>query len=221
MDYRKFITNTFDRIKQKGKFDSEIRIPVYNDDGEFIAFLRPITKHWKITYSKLAPLLGGWRRANPSLSASEFNITEQNTTHWLDSLIVGRPDRILFLIADKYDNLIGHMGYSSFDFDTEEAEIDCVLRGVESSIPGIMEYCLKTLLAWGKNELQLSKIYLSVGKTNPRAIRFYEKCGFKQLYEIPLYRRELENEIRWDEDPNRDPKEAEKFAIKMIYEEKT
>jgi len=74
------------------------------------------------------------------------------------------------------------------------------------------------MLNWGKEVLLLDHIYLSVNKDNPRAIKLYKDCGFQEMYDIPLFRKELPNgEIRWDADENRSSNDAEKFGVMMKY----
>jgi RimJ/RimL family protein N-acetyltransferase len=202
------------RIIQSWKFDTELLIPLKNKD-EIIAYLKPIT--YKYDYN-LPKLLGGWRRCNPTLSDSVFIITEQNTKDWIENHILSRKDRVLFLILTSSFKPIGHIGFSSFKFEEVSAEIDCVLRG-RKDIPGVMTLALNKMIEIGKEILKLDFIYLSVGKTNEKAIKLYERCGFVKLYDIPLYRHECNNEIRWDPDDKRDQKDAERLSIKMRYKE--
>lgn len=215
-EYEGYITTILNYYKRM----FPITIKVVNDHGEHIANLVSITKEYRQYYQNLPKLLGMWRMENPSLSTSKFVITEENTTNWLDNLVIGRKDRILFIIHSLDMRPIGHIGYSSFDFIEHTAEIDCVLRGEMSPVPKLMHHTLNAMLEWGKKTLLLKKILLSVNKENPRAIKLYKDCGFEELYDIPLFKRELPNgEIRWDEDKNRNPADATKFGIMMQYME--
>lgn len=217
MEYKEYVTAIFNYMKRKEPKHDYVTLAITDDDGKHIGWLKPITYDFPWMHPGLALLLGKWRKENPTLSASRFEISEENTTMWLNKLILDREDRLLFLI-DTLDNThVGHIGYSSFNFEERNAEIDCVLRGIPSPVPKMMTHALNTLLDWGFSYLMLKDIYLSTGKDNEKSIALYKRCGFKKVADIPLYRRELENEVRWDEDPNGDPAFAEKFAIKMKY----
>lgn len=179
--------------------------------------LVPIQKNYKNTMPQLPELLGRWRKENPSLSTSVFNITLENTTFWLEKLILGREDRILFMIEvdGKY---VGHIGYSSFNWEEESAEIDCVLRGEVTNVPRLMTRVLAKLLDWGKETLNLKEIYLSTEEKNAQSQALYTRCGFQIINRIPLFRWEKpDGEIRWDYFPDRDPKECTRWGVYMKY----
>jgi RimJ/RimL family protein N-acetyltransferase len=92
---------------------------------------------------------------------------------------LAREDRILFLIASVDSELIGHIGFSSFDYDEKGCEVDAVLRGEKQGHPGIMTFALRSLLQWGLDELKLEEIQLRVFSDNQRAIDFYLRNGFQ------------------------------------------
>jgi RimJ/RimL family protein N-acetyltransferase len=215
--YKDFIKTTFDTLKRKDNKLPLVCFPIFDEAKEIIAFLKPITKDFRKVYPGIVPLLGKWRKENPTISDSVFEITDERTATWLDNLIIGRDDRILFFIDDFENNHIGHIAYSSVNYKEESAEIDSVLRGVKGKYNGIMTYAMNTMLQWGINGLQLKKIYLSVSKGNDRAINLYKRCGFEIIREIPLIRRELENEIRWDPSEDENITNAERYAVKMLY----
>jgi len=216
-DYKTQIKAKFDEVKRKDPRDPLIELPVFNDDSQIIAYLKPITKDYRETLPGVVELLGKWRAENPTLSDSVFEITNARTEKWLDKLIIGRDDRLLFLIDDFSNNHLGHIAYSSFDYSAQTAEIDCVLRGVKNVIPGLMSFCVKALVNWGFAVLQLNEIFLSTSKNNSRAIALYEKCGFKIIHEIPLIRKELQDEVRWDPAGEGFNGVAERYSVKMQY----
>ena len=216
-NYKEFIKCKFDNFKRKDTKLPMICFPIVNDKQDVVAFLKPIPKDFRIIFPGLIQLLGRWRKENPSLSESIFEITDKRTENWLDNLIINRDDRLLFLI-DSVDNLhIGHIAYSSFNYIDKSAEIDCVLRGVKNACPGLMTYAVKTMLKWGYSEFKIKKFYLSTSKDNTKAIDLYKRCGFKIIKEIPLVRHELLNEVRWDPSEEENVIESEKYAVKMKY----
>ena len=167
-DYQIFIKEIFDSYKCKQKCDILHLLPVYDSNNELIAYLRPITADYRKTIRNCAELMGKWRAENPSISASTFEITTERTEKWLDNLIIGRDDRLLFMIETLAHEYIGHVGYSNFTYETQTAEIDSILRGVKNAYPGIMTFSIKTLLWWGKEILHLKNIELSTDTDNEK-----------------------------------------------------
>lgn len=217
MNYQSFIKNTFDNYKCKKKFNLLHMIPVYNDHGELIAYLRPITADYRDTIKDCAELMGRWRAENPSISASTFEITKERTEKWLDNLIIGREDRLLFMIQTLDGRFLGHVGYSNFRYDEKTAEIDSILRGVKDEFPGIMTFALQSLLWWGKEELRLEHIELTTGPDNYKAQALYKRCGFIEKKRKAMIKVVKEDEVRWDDAPDPDMPDAEAYSLVMEY----
>lgn len=214
LEYENYITNLFNSVKMKDGGVDLRSIPV-RIDGKIVAMLQPITYEYMDIFPEIVSLCGKWRKNNPTAANTDFEITDERTKRWLDLFILERKDRLLYIIDDVAHNHIGHIGFSSFNFASRTAEIDAVLRGENTDIKGLMTACVNTLKIWADKYLDLQALEVRTNEDNERAIRLYERCGFKITERIPLYRRELENEVRWDEDPTRDPKEAELFEVRM------
>lgn len=175
--YKEFITKTFNSFKCKEKYHTFKCIPIYNKD-DLKGYLTPITKDFKSIMPYSSKLLALWRNENPFMTVDPFLATEESTQNWIENLIINRDDRILFLVTSLRGKKIGHMGYSTFDFDKKSCEVDAVLRGVKDN-PGIMSDALQALIYFGKNTLKLDNIFLRVFSDNYHAIKFYENNGFK------------------------------------------
>lgn len=171
--YRELITSVFDRKKEPG---SEW-IPIL-DCGYSVGWLCPVTRDFRVALPGCAALFARWRNENPSLSDVPFTATPTGTARWLDEQVVGRADRLLFLILSAELEKVGHIGFSSFDFTERSCEVDAVLRGNKEASPGLMTYALRALLAWGEREFKPSAVRLRVFEDNSHAIAFYEKSGF-------------------------------------------
>jgi len=154
------------------------QIPTYNDLGLPAGSLRPITRDYRTALPFCAALLAKWRNENPTLSAKPFTATAEGTERWLDEQILGRDDRLLFLVLSQEGVAIGHIGFSSFDYDAKGCEVDAVLRGDGGAPKGSMTFALRALLRWGIQALELRSIRLRVFSDNSHAIRFYLNNGF-------------------------------------------
>lgn len=180
-----FIENTFNSFKCKSREDFLTCIPVYDEKDKIRGWLRPITLDYRVTMPWCAQLLAGWRNENPSMSSERFTATTTGTERWLDEKVIDRSDRILFLIATVDGHNIGHIGFSSFDWEEKSCEVDAVLRGEKSTHPGLMTHALRALLDWGLWDLQIEMIRLRVLPDNFHAIRFYKKNHFMIERENP------------------------------------
>lgn len=176
--YQAFVKNVFDSFKCMRKHDLLRCIPIYRDEGALTGYLRPITRDYLESLPGCAAQLALWRNANPSLSAEAFTATEETTREWLDRHVIGRADRLLFYIVLPDGRRVGHIGFSSFDYDARCCEVDAVLRGENDALPGIMTYALHALIRWGLLALRLKNIELRVFSDNAHAIAFYQRNYF-------------------------------------------
>ncbi|WP_069998734.1 GNAT family N-acetyltransferase [Cellulosilyticum sp. I15G10I2] len=153
-------------------------MPIYNQQDTLCGYLVPVIKAYRIVMPVCGKLLARWRNENPSMSADQFTATSQGTEKWLDELIIQRDDRILFLIVTVDGEKVGHIGYSSFNYEEQSCEVDAVLRGEKSVHPGMMTFALGALTSWGLKDLKLLIIRLRVFSDNTRAVAFYKRNNF-------------------------------------------
>lgn len=215
MSYEEYIISVLDKYKRKDPREKLIITPILGKHGNTIGFLRPVTADFKKTMPNCAELFGTWRKENPTFSPSRFIITEESTENWLANNIINNSQRILFAILNLPGEYIGHIGFANFRYSTKTAEVDCVLRGVKNKIPQLMEYAMRTLIHWGKEELLLEHIDLKVLWDNEHAISFYQRCGFQKRELIPLKRVEINGEIQWHSLENSEVG-AEKYYLHMV-----
>ena len=209
-NYKKFIKEKFDLYKCKQPYDVIIQIPI-------IAFLKPIIKEFQMTDPDLPTLLTKWRKENPTIGTGTFKMTIDRTEKWLFSHIINRDDRLLFMIYSKNNVPIGHIGFSNVDYENKIPELDSVLRGVKNVYPGIMGYATYTLIEWGYRNFGFKRVNLSVFSDNEKAIRFYERNGFVKKTQKPLYKIQLDDEIKWEFAPANYTGPIEKYYLYMQY----
>lgn len=214
MTYEKRVTEKLNRYKRKQPRDNLVLIPILGADESTIGFLHPITADFKTTIKECVELLSCWRAENPTLSPTRFHVTHEGTERWINKLVVDNDQRILFMVEDISGSYIGHMGFAEFNYAARSAEVDLVLRGRKNTAYGLMEYAIRALVRWGRQELELEHIGLDVLWDNAHAISFYERCGFQKGELIPLTREDAQGETRWT--PHRGAQfEAEKYYLHM------
>jgi RimJ/RimL family protein N-acetyltransferase len=216
-NYQEYLDEVVNHYKCKSLNDYLICIPVFDSKKSIVAYLRPITVDYHKTIPSCVELMSKWRIENPTIGTGTFTVTNERTEHWLNNLVINNHNRIIFLISDFVGNHLGHIGYAAFDYDRQSAEIDSVLRGVKDIIPGLMCFCMNSMINWGKNILKLKEITLKVFSNNTHAINFYERCGFTKNILIPLIKVVLPDEEKWEVSSDPNLKKAERYYQQMIY----
>ena len=138
-----------------------------------------------------------WRSNNQHGFVKKFNITIEGTKTWLDLAVQRRKDRLLFLVFDCNDKVIGHLGVSSFDFLNKTCEIDNVVRGEISQLSGVMFSASKTLIKWIDQFVKPNKIYIRVLNDNTAALSLYHRLGFVPFQLEGLEKVEYDEVIEW------------------------
>lgn len=218
MRFKKRVLHTFLRIKQE-QFHEFLpkKVPIYNHEGELVAYLRPITKS-TLKNKKEIILLSKWRKDNSLAFPSQFTVTTEGTKKWLENQLIKNPTRILFFVEskDKSSRLVGHMGLYGFNFRDLSCEVDNVIRGNKIYLKGAMTWGLRALIRWTLLELEPRRIFLRVFSDNKHAIEFYKRCGFVQYKLIPLKKIKKEDATIWKEDKKL--KKVDKYFLKMVFQ---
>jgi len=161
--------------------------------------------------------LAQWRMEATTFH-NKFNVTLDGTKRWLRKLLLDVPDRILFLVLNRYGHAVGHMGLAHALNEECLMELDNVIRGVSVGDPGIMSVATQALLDWADKTIAPKGFHLRTLEDNIHAIRFYEKLGFQTYGKQPLRRIESNGEINHvplTEDDKNDP---DKYFVCMKYD---
>lgn len=213
-DFKTNVIGIFNNYKCRHQSDELRLIPIYNEQT-LIGFLKPVTYHYKLISPEYISLFSQWRKENPVGFATIFEITDKRTEYWLDNILLNREDRILFVICSLKGEPIGHLGFSSFNFEEYSCEIDNVVRGIRNGHDGIMTFALKSILLWGRNSLNLKNIFLRVLADNHHAVKFYERNGFTKQYDIPLFKVIKNEETNWIETKSFEEEKPDRFYTYM------
>jgi len=83
-------------------------------------------------------------------------------------------------IADDTDIYMGTVSLKDIDMDRKQAEFAIVIRSCAMG-KGLSKYAMEEMMRKGFEEMGLERIFWCVSPNNKRAIRFYEKGGYKRI----------------------------------------
>jgi perosamine synthetase len=142
---------------------------------ETIGWITPVTRAdlWK---SGLISDFSMWRGENQCDDSTRFNVSEEGTKRWLDS-VLSSSSRLLFTLTDSDNKRVGHLGLS-WNFETDQLEVDSVLRG-EKVKSGFMTKAMEWLEDYSYKEFNTQSLSLRVLESNSRAVSFYKRLGYE------------------------------------------
>lgn len=188
-------------------------IPIYNKDL-LLGYLRAVTKS-SLDSNEDVRLLSKWRKQSEWWFPAQFKVTAIGTKKWLQGRLLDTSDRFLFMIETPSGIPIGHIGLFRFNFSEKSCEIDNVIRG-EPYVPGIMTYAVHAIIAWAKKELGVKEIYLQVFSDNKKAIKLYERCGFREVNRVPMKKVVEEDRTSWLEVSGNQKGERTNIYMKLL-----
>ncbi len=112
-------------------------------------------------------------------------------------------DRRRYVIIDAGGELVGTIGLRNIDFHSDIGTLGIIIRADRVS-RGIGTDAVRALVKFSIEELGLTRVLLDVVETNTRAIRCYERVGFRLIgkHRGPRNVVYLDMEIRPDEPRN-------------------
>lgn len=93
--------------------------------------------------------------------------------------MIKQGDQVFSIVLNEGDKLIGNCSLNNIDQHDRKAELGIFIGDKKCWGKGYGPEAMKLLLDYGFNILNLHNIYLRVYDHNKRAIRSYEKIGFK------------------------------------------
>jgi RimJ/RimL family protein N-acetyltransferase len=119
---------------------------------------------------------------------SPFNKTREK--EFVDGLYKDDNNIILGIVLKENDNLVGNIGLHKISRTHRNAELGIFIGDKSCWSKGYGTEALKLVIKYGFNQLNLHRIYLDVFDFNTRAMRTYEKAGFKKegIYREHYYR---------------------------------
>ena len=158
--------NSYDAMMKSICYETEkcILVPLGTADLNNLTLMQTLSD-WRNKY------LGSYQDQTPS--------TVESTTKWFQDQILNNNNRILFLIFGKSALAIGHIG---LNLNSGFVEVDNVMRGLNED-PGILSSAMRVLESWCYENFNLDYLRLRVIKSNYKALSFYNKLGWIEIFE--------------------------------------
>ena len=150
------------------------------------------------TSDETVNLLYNLRKKYRKMFAHDFEMTEEKTRNWIKKLILGNPERILFIIYFN-NKKIGCIGNGGYDKKNNSSRLDNMMKDPLRNLPGAMTIVEKVYLKWMFDDLKLSKITGFLFSDNSRMINIHKKCGWITVDVVPIKKIFTEEETRWEE----------------------
>lgn len=214
-DFKIVINQKFNALKAIAHSDQLQKSVLVFEQG----YLLPVCQ-LHLSDEELIQKLSDWRDENNFAYPTQFKVTFEGTKNWLKDKLLDIDGRILFLVYDQNNTLIGHMGFNNCSNDQAYMEIDNVVRGVNQQAPGLMTDGMKALLDWAQRELHPELIYLRVFKDNEHAVKFYKRLDFVEFEEIPLCKK-VKGEMTSYVPIEDGHQETDKVFLKMILKDQS
>jgi RimJ/RimL family protein N-acetyltransferase len=191
---------------------NEPSLPIADDRGGTIGRLIPVNSRLAKS-ERVIRALYNWRKAHMTSFLTVFTPDLDSTRDYLTRFSIPDPGRILFLIADSAGRLVGNIGLCNIC--RHRAELDNVIRGEKIEQADFMVFAQWALLRWAFSSLDVRHVYLNVLAHNKRAIRSYEKAGFRDISRTPLVRRSIEGGYRLVPAPDPEGEATDMLLITM------
>ena len=118
-------------------------------------------------------------RITQFLSTNDSLITLSNEKEVLEK--IANEEFTYAIIRKEDDTLLGNVGLLKIDYKDGKASLGIFIGEEDNLSKGYGSEAIKLLIEYGFKELRLHNIMLTVLSNNPRAIKCYEKCGFKEF----------------------------------------
>ena len=209
--YQKRIRTEFAAIKSIIRYDDLISRSIrLKDDNGYLLCVCELHYH----DDEAIKLFAKWREEAVTFH-NKFTVTFDSTKRWARKLLLDVPDRILFLVVDRYGHPIGHMGFANTLNKEGYMEFDNVVRGVQKIQPGIMAQATHAILEWAQVTFEPCGFYLRTLDSNLHAIQFYERLGFCRVGQEGLRRVNSEDGFNHIPIPVGDTNPPDRYFVRM------
>lgn len=97
-----------------------------------------------------------------------------------DCFNIDKPEKGQCFWIEYKGKRIGQINYNKIDKKNKKVELDIIIGPQKRLSKGLGTDALKTLIKYLFNSFKINKITISARANNPRAIKAYQKSGFKK-----------------------------------------
>ncbi len=129
-----------------------------------------------------APLYSEWindMTVTVKIGRPSLTVSVEQERQALDGMI--KEGNCFAIILNEEEKLIGNCSLFAFDRLQQTAELGIMIGDKDYWSNGYGTEAIKLLLNYGFNILNLHNIMLRVFSFNERAMKCYQKCGFKEI----------------------------------------
>lgn len=172
-------------VKNIKKNFSKLNIPIQDDDSHCVGQLILITEE-DVRNKVIIDSLTRWRMKFMKYFLTQFTASAERTRSWLANTVIPSEDRLLFLIVDETERLIGNFGIANIEH--ERCELDNLIRGEKGGHHRLIYFSEISLLKWLYYEQSMRYVNLHVFSNNTPTIKLHSSVGFKEIARKPLYK---------------------------------
>lgn len=119
---------------------------------------------------------------NPNLkhlTGTVYPVSDIEHDSWYKAKINDSRDKVFGIQFNQNNMLLGVIGFKNIDYINRNAELYVYIGEEDYWGKGIGSEAISMLIKFSFEELNFHRVYLSVFSYNTRAIKSYEKVGFK------------------------------------------
>jgi RimJ/RimL family protein N-acetyltransferase len=199
-----------------GVSDAERTLVVRDEAGATVGSLRAIGPK-EAEDDALVEKLVEWRKNNMRFFRTQFAATKARTKTWLAERVAKDDTRILFLVFDETERLVGHFGLC--DVEEKSAYMDNAIRGESGGDPKLFDRVEIAVLDFGFDKLGVEKHYGELFADNFIAAAWHRSIGFEIEEKRTLTRVERDGDITHVADPDATGKKRAQWLIGMSKDE--
>ena len=144
---------------------------------------------------KDAPLMLEWMHDDSVVHFMGANFAEKEIDDCENFIRFSQnsKDDLHMAIVDENDEYMGTVSLKHIHRELKMAEFAITVRKCAMG-QGFSAFGMKEIIRIGLEELDLDKVLWCVSSLNERAVRFYDKNGYKRTAEIPSYYKDMYTE---------------------------
>lgn len=114
-----------------------------------------------------------------TLTGTLFPVSEYEHEKWILSRNTSDRDKMFIILDRDTKEKVGSIGIKNIDYINSNAELYIRISSKFTGTKGYGTSAINSLVNFCFNRMNLHKIYLQVFESNDRAVKCYQKCGFR------------------------------------------